>query len=90
MGTYLVATNFDVIDTVENIDPETRILISVTIRKLKMKEKFARSVSEERGRKRRLQNRQPKLNKNKNTPKLRRRLRILKIVIHKDLAMKKM
>ena len=55
-----------------------------------MKEKFARSVSEERGRKRRLQNRQPKLNKNKNTPKLRRRLRILKIVMHKDLPMKKM
>ena len=55
-----------------------------------MKEKFARSVSEERGRKRRLQNRQPKLNKNKKISELRRRLRILKIVIHKDLAMKKM
>ena len=55
-----------------------------------MKEKFARSVSEERGRKRKQRNKPPKLNKNKMTPKLRRRLRILKIVIHKDLAMKKM
>ena len=54
------------------------------------KEKFARNVSEERGRKRKQQNRQPELNKNKKISELRRRLRILKIVIHKDLPMKKM